>query len=74
MAAAMFPQILLSPLKPYKLICRVQDSHLMDDRLPKVKSLWNVDDQLGGWSSAQKKFFASKVRYQPWQSVCAILL
>lgn len=38
----------------------------MDNRLPKVKSLWNVDESLGGWNATQKKFFASNVS----QPVC----
>lgn len=33
----------------------------MDERLPKVKSPWTVDEQLHGWNEAQTKFFSSNV-------------
>ena len=50
---------------------RVQNSSLVDDRLPKVKSLWTVDEQLGGWSAAQKKFFAASVSRLSRSVICS---
>ncbi|GBF96023.1 hypothetical protein Rsub_08838 [Raphidocelis subcapitata] len=40
--------------RPNPKLCREQPEHLAGQRSVK---LWNVEDALGGWSAAQKKFF-----------------
>ena len=30
-------------------------------KLPKVKKAWSVEDRLGGWDVAQRKFFGQQV-------------
>ena len=30
-------------------------------KLPSVKKVWTVDEKLGGWTDAQKKFFDERV-------------
>jgi ABC-type sulfate transport system substrate-binding protein len=31
-------------------------------KLPKVKKAWSVEERLGGWDAAQRKFFNAGVR------------
>ena len=42
--------------------CRVKDERMVED-LPKVKTLWSVDEKLGGWGNAQPKFFDGGVSF-----------
>lgn len=44
------------------MCCRPIDKKLQKkSKLPKVKRAWTVEDRLGGWEAAQKKFFNQQV-------------